>query len=466
MTNPDSLEQREKAITAALKSWHRTDSKGLLEDWLIVQQQQRDDLTSDNVDELRRLATNRALLEGLDEVEKREPHLAHTLRYRYLDQEVEQRAADLLNVSIPTMYRYRKHAVRMLTMALIEKETIARSRKIDQLLLQLPSPNYEQLFGVSHELKKLKAAVLKQGAPWRLLITGLGGIGKTSLIDAIVRSAIESLRYDHIIWIEIAHRALTEADNTVAGIHTQLTTALAGYITDGETPILPDQQITLWFKRNKALVVIDNVEDIVDATWLLQHVWPWTNPAKVIVTSRACPEAMQHVYVHSLDEIGETDALEFIRHFARSNNQQDLADATDVQLRPIIERTGGNPLAIKLVVGLAASKPLAVVLADLPQAHLVKTDEMYRHIYRRAWQSLSPDAQTLLKSMLLAGGKGVDPSFLLGATRFNETQMWAAITELVSRSLLLVRGTTFAPRYAIHRLTESFLQIEIVKWYR
>jgi hypothetical protein len=39
-----------------------------------------------------------------------------------------------------------------------------------------------------------------------------------------------------------------------------------------------------------------------------------------------------------------------------------------------------------------------------------------------------------------------------------------ALTELVKRSLVDVRGTLVEPRYAIHRLTETFLLTEVIKW--
>lgn len=66
--------------------------------------------------------------------------------------------------------------------------------------------------------------------------------------------------------------------------------------------------------------------------------------------------------------------------------------------------------------------------------------------------------------MPLAAGVGVKPEQMQAMSGLAEQQLWPAITELVNRSLLEVRGTTWERRYGIHRLTESFLRTEIIHW--
>jgi hypothetical protein len=48
------------------------------------------------------------------------------------------------------------------------------------------------------------------------------------------------------------------------------------------------------------------------------------------------------------------------------------------------------------------------------------------------------------------------------ASRLSSNQLRPAITELVNRTLLEVRGTPWERRYGIHRLTNAFLRTEIV----
>jgi hypothetical protein len=126
--------------------------------------------------------------------------------------------------------------------------------------------------------------------------------------------------------------------------------------------------------------------------------------------------------------------------------------------------TGGNPLAIKLVVSLAAVLSLPQVLKDLMRSRPGPVEEMYRHIYLAAWQTLSPPARCLLQAMPLVAESGGQPEQLQAISRLSNQELWPAISELASRSLLEVRGTVWERRYGIHRLTQTFLCTEIIDW--
>jgi hypothetical protein len=123
-------------------------------------------------------------------------------------------------------------------------------------------------------------------------------------------------------------------------------------------------------------------------------------------------------------------------------------------LELIYEVTGGNPLAIKLVVGLTAVYPLPRILADLKEAKTREIADLYQRIYWQAWHSLSPYSQTLLEMMPMTAGIGGTPEQLQAMSQLEEGRLWSAISELVNRSLLEVRGTAWERRYTIHRLTE------------
>jgi hypothetical protein len=67
--------------------------------------------------------------------------------------------------------------------------------------------------------------------------------------------------------------------------------------------------------------------------------------------------------------------------------------------------------------------------------------------------------------MPLADGRiGITPEQMQTISDLDDRQLWPAINELVHRSLLEVRGTTWQRRYSIHQLTYTFLRTEIVHW--
>jgi hypothetical protein len=126
--------------------------------------------------------------------------------------------------------------------------------------------------------------------------------------------------------------------------------------------------------------------------------------------------------------------------------------------------TGGNPLAIKLVVSLAAVLPLAQSLADLVKGQPGPIEDLYRRIYWRAWHTLSSEARALLQAMPLVAELGATIQQMQAISGLAERQLLPAILELVARSLLEVRGPAWDKLYGIHRLTESFLRTEIIHW--
>ena len=113
---------------------------------------------------------------------------------------------------------------------------------------------------------------------------------------------------------------------------------------------------------------------------------------------------------------------------------------------------------------MARDLSLSQILYDLRQVQLPNVEAMYRHIYEQAWRVLSENGRILLKAMPLASQVGVVMANLMAITGLSEDQLRPAVTELSERCLLEVGGTTWERRYQIHRLTETFLCSEVVRW--
>ena len=123
---------------------------------------------------------------------------------------------------------------------------------------------------------------------------------------------------------------------------------------------------------------------------------------------------------------------------------------------------GGNPLALKLVAGQASLLPLPQVLATLKQCPGAESDSLYTYIYWQSWQLLSQAARQLLLVMPLAQNSVID--HLLALSQLEPAALNKAIKELMQLSLLQITGNLESPRYAIHRLTETFLLNEAIQW--
>lgn len=461
---PDSLQP---AVYAALNAWREQGGTehNLLAGLLLVQFE-RDKIAGDTPTGLR-LATNNVLQAALTKLAITDPLLAQILTGRFCNNEIVLKVANKTGLSQDQVKRRQKKGIIQLTEILIQIETAVRSQHRQEIEATLEPSTYRRLFGIQSQGEKLAAKLLTPEAPWMMIITGIGGIGKTALADKVIRQVIGSFFFDEIIWLRVQRtrssgQALPEDEwDDVMG---QLAQRLCPLLSQNASTKQRNIQVRQALKARPYLVVIDNLETEEETAVFLMRLKDLAAPSKFLLTSRTRPSGQIGIYTLPLDEISRSAALTFIRYHAHLINLEELAAAEDEQLLPIYDGVGGNPLAIKLVVGLAQVLPLAQILADLVQVKSTAIEQMYRYIYWKVWHALTLQAQMLLEKMPMADNAGMRPEQMAAISELENGQFNAAIQELVQRSLLEVRGTTFEPRYGIHRLTDSFLRTDIIHW--
>ena len=336
---------------------------------------------------------------------------------------------------------------------------------------RLELPTQQRLFGVDEARRRLRERLGAADVPWLMALDGIGGIGKTSLAGALAADLMEAERFYDLAWVS----AKQEEFSPGSGIQPIERPALdEGSLVDflleqlnrrvPLTSSIEEKMLILssMFKQKSYLVVVDNLETVVDHEALLPLMRKLANPSKFLLTTRYSLYNHSDVYCHSLQELAEEDVLAFLRHEAEMRGMPALAKAPESQLRRIYAVVGGNPLALKLVVGQVKVFPLSQVLGNLRAAEGKKTDELYTYIYWQAWQSLNEVGRSVLLSMPLAqGGNLAQLSALSGLERESLIQ---ALEHLVSLSLIEISGDLEHHRYRIHRLTETFLLNEVTKW--
>ena len=288
-------------------------------------------------------------------------------------------------------------------------------------------------------------------------ITGIGGIGKTALADAVVRDIIKTFYYKEIIWLRIHRPSQTV---TLAHLITELGTRLYPHLS----PETPMEKQRLLIRQRLAefphLIIIDNIETRIEKS-LLDHLRDLADPSKFLLTSRI---SLPEIRTFSLTQLSIADMMNLIHHQTQHIGLADALQITIEQAQSIYEVVGGNPLAIKLDVGLMVELSLTKILADLQQVQLEDVEALYRHIYWHAWRALTPEGRTLLRVMPLASTSGTNIRNMAAISGLAEEQLRQPIKELTNRCLLETRGTAENRAYSIHRLTESFLLTEIIHW--
>jgi transcriptional regulator with XRE-family HTH domain len=336
------------------------------------------------------------------------------------------------------------------------------------LVTLLPDPH---LFGVKQDQQQLRVVLEQAGAPWLVALDGIGGIGKTSLAVALARELMPTGRFQALAWVSAKQEEFLPSSGTKSGHRptldtATLTDALLAQLGDSllltRSPAEKQVNLAALLKRQPYLVVIDNLETVADYETLVPTLHRWANPTKFLITSRHALLTYDDVYCFSLKELSRVDALDLLKYEAKIRGATALAQASPAQLSGIYDVTGGNPLALKLVVGQTRVWPLAQVLENLRQAQGKTVDDLYSYIYWQAWHALDEAGRRVLLVMPLAQGGTLAQVTTLA--ELDRADLIEAVERLATLSLLEITSDLEQPRYRIHRLTESFLLNEVVKW--
>lgn len=448
-------------IQAVLRGWRNNKPLGSEEEPVAKLQLVRERLAGiQDINPLvQRLMVNEALMTPIKMLEEQDQLFGEIIRRRYLDNETIKAVALALDMGKDVFMRQQRKAIEALTALVLQAEQAARERRARQLDTELVPRTYNQLYGVEEALAELAGMVLKHDNWPVLALVGMGGIGKTALADAVTRQIIRQFYFEQVLWIRVgggtdsAPAGLT-ADTLMARLAQKLVPNLSA-----ETPTPQrDEQVHVILKALPHLVVIDNLESSEDSdhwTCLLREL---STPSKFLLTSRTHLADPGGVYHYPLRELSLQDSARLVRDCAaRSGTHNGLAQISEEQMEAIYEVVGGNPLALKLVVSLGTARPLNSILADLRAAYTPKTEALYEGIFQHAWDALTPDAQALLEIMPRGGYNGMEPEQMQALSGLDEAAFWPAVDELVRRSLLEVWSHGNQLRYAVHRLTERFL---------
>jgi hypothetical protein len=436
-------------------------------DELLLVQEKRGELAGSSNPTNLRLATNQVLYEAIEELETQDQTSARVLRLRFADDNTLLMVAYKLNVNEHSVSRLQRKAIGKLTGIIYEWELAVREARAQQIEARLPPSTYTKLFGLTDTQKRLREKIIDDERPWVVAIVGIGGIGKTSLADSISRQIIREFRFEDMIWLHSEPQTMSGRSLDPARSFEALITDLAkgmGLVDGAISAEVRLAQVRSRLKNDAYLVVVDNLETDAETAFILDHLNDLARPSKFVLTARTRPAQIASVFNFSLEELSRVDAGNLIRFHARDIGITTLEAASDEDINAVYELTGGNPLALKLVVSLLDMLPLTQVMEDLMNSRPGPIEDLYRHIYWQTWRILSPSARELLQALPLVSESGGTPEYLQKISGLSDNAFWPALQELRGRSLLEVRGTLQEKRYGIHRLTETFLRTEIIQW--
>ena len=208
---------------------------------------------------------------------------------------------------------------------------------------------------IGREREVAAAAALLQSPDVRLLvITGPGGVGKTSLALQVALTTEDSFS-DGVCYVSLA--PIKDADLVITSILQEL-----GLVEIGEESSVA--RIDAYLRNKRLLLFLDNFEQVIDTVPLLLHLLSSCRGIKILVTSREILHLrIEHTFVVpplAVPDLKQPLGVDQLAHYAAVSLfvQRSLAINPEFQLTPanahiiaeICVRLDGLPLAIELAV--------------------------------------------------------------------------------------------------------------------
>lgn len=338
----------------------------------------------------------------------------------------------------------------------------------------VPDLRHIELWGRQKEIEQIIGELRNPNGKTFIAISGLGGIGKTSLALAITELSQKEVLFKRFIWESSKLEVLTGNQVLPVQPSFQLFSSLLknilerlGVSTKDKTQEQLLVALSNELEKEKTLIVIDNLEDAVDYKNIIANLETEIrhNKSRFILTLRPQVSEFSEIYSVSLQGLKESDSISFLRHEGKIRGIQSVEKAEEKHLSLISQSIGGAPLAGKLVVSQLTRMPIEAVLENLEQAK-GEMELVYLFIYRKSWQLLSPNSRKVLLTMPTFPAP-INKSGLERVSTVSDNNLIGALAELIQLSLVVVNDSISDKKrkYSIHQLTRNFLQTELIqKW--
>lgn len=321
------------------------------------------------------------------------------------------------------------------------------------------------------ELTGMVEALSKKEERWGVFVSGLGGIGKTALAVEIGRRCMAAGAFERVLGDSAKLEFL--ASGRIAPAEARATLNFEGFLNELGTQLdRPDLRVMPLAEKRRVLqnllsqtpylVIIDNLETVDNAEQTVRQLPSLLGRSRLLITSR---EVVSNTAIPLiLEGLSEADSLRFLRQEAEARHCEEINRAPDNLLREIQQAVGGQPLALKLIVGQAVNIELDYVLKNVRKRH----ENFYQFIYWDSWQKLS----LLAQKVLIYLGKfpaSVSLRQLLLYKPFGikaDDELTAALEQLINLSLVNVIPAAGGRRYAIHELTRQFVNSDLPKLWK
>ncbi len=357
------------------------------------------------------------------------------------------------------------------------------------------------LVGVDSLLSQLTNALMSPEGAKLIMLSGLGGVGKTAVARAAVERVLQVDRFHALAWINcqadrfsgthvqmgqapvlttdalfdhvlrqlrpnpVSDRFLFDQIAVQTGSEKVTFDQLLGFLQQEldrhEPSHLPHSEkrslVTDLLWAAPTLIVIDSLEAASDPQTLIEELWHLASRTnlKVLITSRSRFSEPHHAKLLEMRGLAESDAMHLLRIYASERGIETLDHAASDELRSVADASSGNPFVIQWIVNQLAMLPVQQVSSAL--AHGTGSGaEVFDFIYQNTWEALSVLARQVLIAIARSPIAGNGWETLQRSTGLSPDVLNRALQELVSGSLVIVSAGSDLS-YQVVPMTRAFV---------
>ncbi|MCB8959185.1 MAG: hypothetical protein H6651_02645 [Ardenticatenales bacterium] len=377
----------------------------------------------------------------------------------YFQGESRRSLAERFNISTATLSRRQKDGADWLIQIIWDAEQLEAAPEMPLKLKDFPVPEYRRTFGLDKLLLELEPLTEPGDNQHMLLLTGLGGIGKTTVAMALAYHVARQPWYKQLLFVGLPGEVVGQTRSPEE--YWDLAVGrLISFIAPGQN-LLPlnhrERMLREALSEREYLILIDNIESTAVVSYFLEQLRTIVGRSFFIITSRNQPQNHIVVPARAIHELSKADARALLLFHLQDQGVARRDEVSEEHIEQILAITNGHPQAILLITTLLKRSSLAEVIDAFASGQGQPVEALYHDIFERTWEKLSIASQTLLLAIYNFSPAGGTAAELTAISNLTADQFLSTVQELSLASILEIQGNFTERRYALHQLTLNFL---------